>query len=223
MTYKWWFPGDVHELRHWLAEVCTESVLASQTPWPGMLLPALSFFPSPPAVLGGKVELPASWVFECFTPVYFKLLQKAAEVHKYWALRSVWVEFPLGRNCFTWLFLRLFGKKDFIGRETCFKRHKVTPLGALLSEIGSKENNRSYSSRLWAQVQTQTIALDQTRALSRNIARFRKKNWLQIETWASELRACLNTCFRPYDSLHFVQTAYRQAAAGCCWVHWVMC
>lgn len=108
-------------------------------------------------------------------------------------------------------------------RETCFKRHKVTPLGALLSEIGSKENNRSYSSRLWAQVQTQTIALDQTRALSWNRARFRKKNWLQIETWASELRACLNTCFSLYDSLHFVQTAYRQAAAGCCWVHRVMC
>lgn len=72
-------------------------------------------------------------------------------------------------------FLRSFGLKDFIGRESCFKRHKVTPLGSLLSEIVSKENNRSYSSRLWAQVQAQTIALDQTRAVSWNIARFRKK------------------------------------------------
>lgn len=34
----------------------------------------------------------------------------------------------------------------------------MTPLGAPLSEIVSKENNRSYSSQLWAWVQTQTIA-----------------------------------------------------------------
>lgn len=44
--------------------------------------------------------------------------------------------------------------KVFTGRESYFKRHKVTPLGVLLSEITSKENNRSYSGRLWDQGQT---------------------------------------------------------------------
>lgn len=78
-------------------------------------------------------------------------------------------------KCFTWLHLKSFGMKGFIGKENCFKRHQVTPLGAPLSEIVSQENNRPYSHRLWAQVQTQTIALDQTRALHRNAARFRKK------------------------------------------------
>lgn len=40
-------------------------------------------------------SLPNSWVFKCFTPLYSKLLQKAAEVHKYWALCSVWMCFLL--------------------------------------------------------------------------------------------------------------------------------
>lgn len=48
--------------------------------------------------------------------------------------------------------------KDFIGSESCFRRSRVTPPGAPLSETVSKENNRSYSSQLWAWVQTQTTA-----------------------------------------------------------------
>lgn len=175
MTCKWCIL--VPRRRAWTAPLTCWGLHSIGGSFPDPHGQACSSQPSPLLLqcLEARWSLPAFWVYECFTPVCFKLLQKTAEVHKYWAPCSVWVEFPVRRNCFTWLFLRSFGMKDFTGRESCFKRHKVTPLGAVLSEIVSKENNRSYSSRLWAQVQTQTIALDQTRALSRNIARFRKK------------------------------------------------
>lgn len=145
-----WFPRDVYELPHWPAkEAGTESdPMANYAP------PSLYSFSSPTVVLGGKVEFASFlgvWMsYTCILQTCAKYSIRAQILSSIFSLS--WVSWE--KEPFTWLFLWLFEMKVFTGRESCFKRHKVTPLGAVLSEIASKENNGSYSSRLWAQGQT---------------------------------------------------------------------
>lgn len=134
----------------WAAPLLRRLVL-NQTPWPVVLLPA--FLPLPLSFCGawrqGRVCQFLGYVnvLHLYIANLCKIQQKRTNTAHH--LQS---ELTL-KEPFTWLFLCLFGMKVFTGRESCFKRHKVTPLGALLSEIASKENNRSYSVRLWAQGQ----------------------------------------------------------------------
>ena len=131
------------------------------------------------------------------------------------------LEGPVSHGCF-WGHL---GWKTALGGRAASKGTKLLLWEHWLSEIVRKENNRSYSNRLWAQVQTQTIALDQTRALSRNTARFRKKAGCKcrpehcssepVWTQASVLTICCVTSKQ--DIGKWLKAAAEQAGSFVCW------